>query len=74
MRARVRYENTDRREGYVIEICVEKQSFDDWAFESFFPFVRREGASDDEEKNFIHFSIINKIAELTDLGYKVTFW
>lgn len=75
MKARVRYcKDYNGQEGYAVEICTERQTFDDWDLESFFPLVRREGADQDEDRNFVHFGLISKISQLNDLGYTVTFW
>lgn len=75
MRARVKYyQDYNGKEGYAVEICTERVAFDDWGLDTFFPFVRREGAREDEERNFVHFGLINKIAQLTELGYKVSFY
>lgn len=70
MKARVKYyADYNGREGYAVEIHSEGE----WGLDMFFPCVRREGADEDEEKNFIHFSLINKISQLTELGYKISF-
>lgn len=58
------------QEGYTVEI---RDSDGEWGLDSFFPLVRRENADQEEEKNFIHFGMINKISELQYLGYKVMF-
>lgn len=68
-KARVKYVNDDRKEGYAVELFLDGE----WAFSSFYPLVRRENANEDEEKNFVHFSLINKISELQELGYKILF-
>lgn len=70
MKARVKYNHDyNGKEGYVIYLCVDGE----WVFSSFFPLVKREGANDNEESNFVHFSIINKIAELQAYGYVILF-
>ena len=75
MKARVKYyKDYHGQEGYAVEICTERQTFDSWGLDTFFPLVRREGANEEEEKNFVHFGLINKIAQLNDMGYTVTFW
>lgn len=66
-KARIIYE-TEPREGYRVEIMVDNE----WGTNSFFPLVRREYASAEEERNFIHFSILNKIKELHELGYEIS--
>jgi hypothetical protein len=68
MKARIKY-TTDfnGKEGYLIETDVG----DGWDVESFFPLVRREGATGDDEKNFVHFGILNKIAMLKKWGYSI---
>jgi hypothetical protein len=74
MKARVRYcREYNGQEGYAVEIYTERQSFDDWGLDSFFPLVRREGADKEEERNFVHYGLINKISHLRDLGYTVIF-
>lgn len=73
MFARVKYyDDYKGKEGYAIEICTRQS--DDWGLDSFYPLVRREGASDEDGKNFIHFSIINKLAQLQELGYNISIW
>lgn len=74
-KARIVYVNDEQREGYNVEILVKenKYDFDEWGLDSFFPMVKRDGADADEEKNFIHFSLINKIAMLQRQGYTITF-
>ena len=67
-KARVIYRDGDK-EGYAVEILTE----DGWGLDTFFPLVRREGANEDEEKNFVHFRILNKLRELKDLSYTVVF-
>ena len=69
-KARIIYEGIEitNREGYRIEIMVDGE----WGTNSFFPLVRRENASDEEDKNFVHYSIINKIKELHQLGYEIS--
>ena len=67
-KAKVQYhENYYGQEGYAVEIFSD----DDWGLDSFFPCVRREEADEDEGKNFVHFSLINKIAQLNRLGYQI---
>lgn len=68
MKARIKYqENYNGREGYTVEIFSDGE----WGLDTFFPLVARAGAEDTNEKNFVHFGIINKIAELQLLGYKI---
>lgn len=67
-KARVRYVNDDN-EGYAIEILSDGE----WGLDTFYPLTKRIDAGADEEKNFVHFSIINKISELYKLGYKTSF-
>lgn len=74
MKARVRYcIDYNGQEGYAVEIRPDGVAFDDYGLESFFPLVRREGADAEEEKNFVHFGLINKISALRDMGYTVIF-
>lgn len=69
--ANITYRNNyNGKEGYTVEV---KGSDGEWGLDSFYPLVRRENHNDDEEKNFVHFSIINKIHELQELGYKILF-
>jgi hypothetical protein len=68
-KARIRYINTEEREGYIVELMTEEG----WDFSKFFPLVRRENAREEEEKNFVHFSLLNEIRELNEYGYKVLF-
>ena len=74
MEARVKYyTDYNGQEGYAVEICTERVAFDDWGLDSFFPLVRREGAEVEEERNFVHFTMIHKIFQLRELGYTVSF-
>ena len=74
MKARVKYyKDYNGQEGYAVEICTERVAFDDWGLDSFFPLVHRDGADDEEERNFVHFGLIVKISHLRDSGYTVTF-
>lgn len=67
--ARIMYITNKEREGYIVELLCGK----DWVMNSFFPLTRRENAEENEEKDFIHFSILNKINELQRLNYKIVF-
>ena len=67
--ARIFYVNDDQREGYQIDIKVDGE----WGLNSFFPLVRRENASSEEERNFVHFGIVNKLSELQRYGYQIYF-
>lgn len=71
MKAKIIYHSGKGRissEGYEIRI----QGADgEWGMDKFFPLVRRENADADEEKNFIHFSFLNEIANLQAFGYKI---
>lgn len=70
MKARVKYyEDYNGKEGYAVEIFSE----DEWGLNTFYPLVRRDGAGEDEEKNFVHFGILNKISELKEFGYEIDF-
>lgn len=70
MRARITYHpDYNGREGYTVEILTP----DGWGLDTFFPLVERKGNLKDEDKNFVHFSMINKISELIEFGYKITF-
>ena len=67
--ARISYINNEEREGYLVEILSDNE----WGLNSFYPLVRRENARKEEEKDFIHFSILNKINELQQLNYSIIF-
>lgn len=66
--ARIKYESGSDvwGEGYRVEILTD----DGWGLDTFYPLVRREGADENEEKNFVNFGILTKIEELRMLGYK----
>ena len=55
-------------EGYVVEILVKGE----WHFESFFGLQHGIMDNIDDERNFIHFSILNKIRNLADLDYSIS--
>ena len=67
--ARIRYIKNEEREGYLVELLDDRE----WGLNSFYPLVRRENATEEEEKDFIHFSILNKINELQQLNYSIIF-
>lgn len=69
-KARILYtENYDGgREGYIVESNVG----DGWELDSFFPLVASAKNPDEDAKFFVHFSIINKLAQLQAWGYDVT--
>jgi hypothetical protein len=70
MKAQIKYcADYNGKEGYAVSIFTDGE----WGLESFFPLVKREGAKEDEERNFVHFGIVNKIAGLQNLGYTITF-
>lgn len=72
MEARIYYHSGKGRiptEGYEIRI---KGADGYWGMDKFFPLVRRENADPEEEKNFVHFSILKELAELEVFGYKVS--
>lgn len=71
MKARIVYVNNEKREGYAIETLIDGD--EDWGLETFYPLVKREGADEEEEKNFLHFSFVNKLKQLSDLGYSIKF-
>ena len=76
-RARLKYcENykmgNAEREGVVIEIDTDGSG---WGFSSFFPLVAKDGASEigkQDERDYIHWTILRKINELLQLGYNIT--
>lgn len=67
--ARISYINNEEREGYLVEILSDNE----WGLNSFYPLVRRENAREEEEKDFVHFGILNKINELQQLNYRIIF-
>ena len=67
--ARIRYIKNEEREGYLVELLDDNE----WGLNSFYPLVRRENAIEEEEKDFVHFGILNKINELQQLNYSVIF-
>ena len=74
-KARIIYVNDDNKEGYSVEILTADSEYDtgEWGLDCFFPMVKREGADEGEERNFVHFSLVNKIASLQRMGYTITF-
>ena len=69
-KARIRYcVDFNGQEGYVVETLVDGE----WGLDTFYPLVKRDGADDHEENNFVHYSLINTIRELYDWGYAVLF-
>ncbi len=69
-KARIRYyEDFNGQEGYAVEIFTDSE----WGLDSFYPLVKRDGADKHEKNNFVHYTLINKIRELYDYGYKVSF-
>lgn len=67
--ARISYIKNEEREGYLVELLDDKE----WGLNSFYPLVRRENATEEEEKDFIHFCILNTINELQQLNYSIIF-
>lgn len=70
--ARVRYcENGKEpgKEGFAIELRTEEE--EEWGLDIFCPCVRREGAEDGEEADFIHFSALKELAKLAEYGYEI---
>ena len=69
-KARIKYcKDFNGQEGYAVEVFTDGE----WGLDSFYPLVKRDGADDNEENNFVHYSLINKIRELYDWGYAVSF-
>lgn len=67
MKAKIIYkEEYFGSEGYAVEIFIDGE----WELDSFYPLTNKEG---NEEKDFVSFQIINKMAQLQDLGYKLIF-
>lgn len=58
-KARVRYTEMGKREGYAIEIYSEGE----WGLDTFYPIINSQ----------INFSIINKLSQLKDCGYNVRY-
>ena len=70
-RARLVYHQSygkTNKEGYSIEIWNGER----WGLDTFFPLLRRENADEDEENNFVHFSVLTKLHELDLQGYEIT--
>ena len=67
--ARIRYIKNEEREGYLVELLDDNE----WGLNSFYPLTRRENATEEEEKDFIHFGILNTINELQQLNYRIIF-
>ena len=66
LRAQLRYhKQDDGREGYAINIFSDGE----WGLDSWFPLVAREGG--DGETDFVHWSILNKLSQLQNLGYDI---
>lgn len=55
-------------EGYAVEIYYNN----DWELDRFFSLQHCIIDKPEDEKNFIHFGIINKIRELDNLGYEIS--
>ncbi len=67
--ARIRYIKNEEREGYLIELLDENE----WGLNSFYPLTRRENATEEEDKDFVHFGILSTINELQKLNYSIIF-
>ena len=67
--ARISYINNEEREGYLVEILSDNE----WGLNSFYPLTRRENATEEEEKDFVHYGILNTINELQQLNYRIVF-
>ena len=67
--ARISYINNEEREGYLVEILSDNE----WGLNSFYPLTRRENAREEEEKDFVHFGILNTINELQKLNFRIIF-
>ena len=67
--ARIRYIKNEEREGYLVELLDEKEG----GLNSFYPLTRRENAIEEEDKDFIHFSILSTINELQKLNFRIIF-
>ncbi len=57
------------KEGFTIELMTEGDT--DWGLDVFAPLVRREGAKEGEEADFVHFSTLKELAILSDRGYQI---
>ena len=67
--ARIRYIKNEEREGYLVELLGGNE----WGLNSFYPLTRRENATEKEEKDFVHYGILNTINELQQLNYRIVF-
>ncbi|MGN0180386.1 MAG: hypothetical protein ACI4DY_13265 [Monoglobaceae bacterium] len=71
MRAQLRYhKREDGREGYAINILTD----DGWSLESWYPLVAKVGADKvgaENETDYIHWSILRKLANMQDYGYEI---
>ena len=67
--AKISYINNEEREGYLVEILSDNE----WGLNSFYPLVRRENEREEEEKDFVHFGILNTINELQKLNFRIIF-
>ena len=56
-------------EGYLIEIMINGE----FEFESYFSLQHCIIDSAEDDKNFVHYSILNKIRQLSNLGYNILF-
>ncbi len=72
-KARVIYqEDYNGKEGLKVEIMTDGSS---WDFESFFPLVAKDGATEighENERDFVHWRLLRKINELIQYGYQIT--
>ena len=64
--ARVRFTTFCDRAGYIIQIRQNEN--DEWGMESFYPLQETEHH---DGKDYIHFSILNILAKLQNLGYEI---
>ena len=65
-KAQLRYfKQQDGREGYAINILID----DEWMQESWFPLLPRENGNG--EPDYVHWSILNKLSHLQNLGYEI---
>lgn len=67
--ARIRYIKNEEREGYLVELLDGEE----WGLNSFYPLTRRENATEEEDKDFINFTILYLINQLQEFNYRIVF-
>lgn len=67
MKAQLRYhKQEDGREGYAINIYTDGE----WGLDTWYPLVERKDRNDGEP-DYVHWSILRKLAELQAWGYEI---